>query len=140
MPGPNHHTDSRSIAIGHGHGLWLPIAKNVHPLAPRTGRIGFEAQSDRAMLPPARIVVSAGREKPDTGLVESLHLALDCEFRLKREHGIVVEIARGEDGVEPVLDRVADRVLESFERGAPQALASGRSTAKARLEVEVSEV
>ena len=99
MPGPNHPTDSRSIAIGHGHSLRLPIPKNVQPLAPHTGRIGLEAQSDRTMLLPARVVVSAAREKPDAGLVESLHLALDCEFRLKREHGIVVEIARSEDGV-----------------------------------------
>jgi hypothetical protein len=42
--------------------------------------------------------------------------------------------------VKPVVDRVVDGVLEGFERGAPQALASGRSTAEARLEVEVSEV
>jgi hypothetical protein len=42
--------------------------------------------------------------------------------------------------VEPVVDRVVDRVLEGFERGAPQALASGRPTAEARLEMEVSEV
>jgi hypothetical protein len=83
----------------------LPISKNVHPFAPHTRRIGFETQSDRTVLPPARVVVSAAR--------------VDCEFRLEREHGIVVEIARGEYGVELVLDRVADRVLEGFERGAP---------------------
>jgi hypothetical protein len=119
VSGPNYHTDSRAIAIGHGHGLWLPISKNVHPFAPHTRRIGFETQSDRTVLPPARVVVSAAREKPDAGLVEPLYLVLDCEFRLEREHGIVVEIARGEYGVELVLDRVADRVLEGFERGAP---------------------
>jgi hypothetical protein len=119
MPGPNYNTDSRSIAIGHGHRLRLPVAKNVHPLAPRAGRIGFEAQSDRMMLPPTRIVVSADREKPDAGLVEFLYLALNREFRLEREQAVVVEIACGEDGVELVLDRVVDRVLESFECGAP---------------------
>jgi hypothetical protein len=42
--------------------------------------------------------------------------------------------------VEPVFDRVVDRVLEGFERGAPQALASGWPPSEARLEVEVSEV
>jgi hypothetical protein len=85
-------------------------------------------------------VVTADREEPDAGLFEPLYLPLDCEFRLEREQGIVIEIARGENGVEPVVDRVVDRVLEGFERGAPQALASGRPTAKARLEMEVGEV
>ena len=66
-----------------------------------------------------RIVVSTDREKPDASLFEPLHLPLDRKFCLEREQGIVVEIARGEDGVEPVVDRVVDRVLEGFERGAP---------------------
>jgi hypothetical protein len=85
-------------------------------------------------------VVSADREEPDAGFVEPLHLPLDREFRLDREQGIIVEIARGEDGVELMVDRVVDRVLESFERGAPQAFAGGRPTAEARLEMKVSEV
>jgi hypothetical protein len=53
---------------------------------------------------------------------------------------VVVKITGSEHGVESVLDRVVDRVLEGFERGAPQAFAGGRPTAKARLKVEVSEV
>jgi hypothetical protein len=85
-------------------------------------------------------VISADREEPDARFGEPLHLPLDREFRLHREQGIIVEIARGEDGVEPVVDRVIDRILEGFERGAPQAFASGRPTSEARLEVEVSEV
>jgi hypothetical protein len=140
MPGSDHHTDGRSIAIGHGHALRLPIAKHEHAFAWRTDRVSFEAQPDRAVPRASWVVVSADREKPDAGLIEPLHLPLDREFRLEREQGIVVEIARGEDGVEPVVDRVVDRVLEGFERGAPQALASGRPTSEARLEVEVSEV
>jgi len=119
MPGSDHYTDGRSIAIADGHALWLPIAKHVHPLARCSPRVGFEAQPDRAVPRAAGVVVSADREKPDSGLLEPLHLSLDREFRLEREQGVVVEIARGEDGVELVVDRVVDRVLEGFERGAP---------------------
>jgi hypothetical protein len=119
MPGSDNHTNGCSIAIADGDALWLPIAKHVNPPARRARRVGFEAQPDRAVPRAARVVVSAGREKPDAGLIEALHLPLDREFRLEREQGIVVEIARGEDGVELVLDRVIDRILEGFERGAP---------------------
>jgi hypothetical protein len=119
MPGSDHHTDGRSIAIADGHALWLPVAKHVHPPARRTRRIGFETQPDRAVPRAAWVVVSADREKPDASFLEPLHLPLDREFRLQREQGIVVKIARSEDGVESVVDRVIDRILEGFERGAP---------------------
>jgi hypothetical protein len=83
-------------------------------------------------------VVSTDRKKPDVSFVEPLHLSPNCEFCLDREQGIIVEIARCEDGVEFVVDRVFDRILEGFECGAPQTLAGGRPTAEVRLEMEVS--
>ena len=140
MSRPDHHTDRHAVRIGHRHALGFAIAKHEHAFAPRAGRVGLDPQPGRAVPRSPRIVVSADGEKPDAGLVEPLHLTLHREFRMERENRVVVEIARGEQGVEPVFDRVADCVVEGFERCAPQALPSGRSTAEARLEMEVSEV
>jgi hypothetical protein len=85
-------------------------------------------------------VVSAHGEEPDPGFLETLHLSLERQLCLDRQQRVVVEISGRQNGVELALDREVDRRLERFECGSPQSRAGCRTTAEARLEVEVSEV